>query len=173
MAEVARGREQSLRKTKPQTTLTTKPTFHSTKRQELLEISLKGNKLSRLHYCQSCLTRQGWAGSATTHRSQHVHPKTDGWHLAVTPISNHWVMNQILMRQINPGSSREEIFPFLSHAPPCTHVRWYIDIIGVPRIYINHMETSVWSKDNLEPLTLFYSEIDKQRFVLEICKRLL
>lgn len=35
------------------------------------------------------------------------------------------------------------------------------------------METSVGSKDNLESLTLFYSEIDKQRFVLEICKRLL
>lgn len=56
---------------------------------------------------------------------------------------------------------------------PCTHVRWYIDIIRVPRIYINHMETSVGSKDNLESLTLFYSEIHEQRLVLKICKRLL
>lgn len=56
---------------------------------------------------------------------------------------------------------------------PCTHVRWYIDIIGVPRIYINHMEASVGSKDNLQPLPLFYSEIHEQWLVLEICKRLL
>lgn len=52
-------------------------------------------------------------------------------------------------------------------------MRWYIDIVRVPRIYINHMETSVGSKDNLQPLTLFYSEIHEQRLVLEICKRLL
>lgn len=51
-------------------------------------------------------------------------------------------------------------------------MNWNINVIVVSRIYINGMETSTRTVDDLQPLTLFYCKVNQDRPVWQVCKRL-
>lgn len=53
-----------------------------------------------------------------------------------------------------------------------TYVNGDIDVIVVPRVYVDGMEASTRAIDNLQPLTLLYCQVDQDRSMWQVCKGL-
>lgn len=47
-----------------------------------------------------------------------------------------------------------------------------INVVVVPGVYVNGMEASTRTVNDLQPLTLLHCEVDKDRPVRQVCERL-